>query len=85
MKRARRRLPITQLIFATLRDWGWVNHGTTIVDTSGERYVVHNQAGIVALRCLTQGQYDASDNDARAKDKTFESLDGIDHSKFRVE
>jgi hypothetical protein len=82
----RRFNPLDQETFAKVQLWGEVNPGTTLVDTSDNRYVVghQNEAGFLALRYLTEGRIDPSDKTARGKDKAFEVMDHIDHSKFRV-
>jgi hypothetical protein len=86
MKRKVSLPPIDQATFATLTMWGMVPAGTALNDTNGNGYRVGRQdeAGFLALWCLTSGRFDPDDKDARAKDKAFESMDGIDHAEFQV-
>ena len=79
--------PITdQQLFATVTVWGAVDAGTRLKDTDGNSYLVghQNESGFLALRSLTNGRYVPEDENARAKDLAFESLDHVDHSRFSI-
>ena len=61
--------------FGKIGEWGWVEPGTRVQDSKGNRYVVmkQNDAGFVALKNTSGGESTA-----------FESMDPINHEEFRV-
>jgi len=76
---------VDQKTFASIDMWGFVNPGTIIMDREGNRYTVGRQSenGFLALRYNFPGK-DPYDPQTRAKDLAFESLDQIDHSRFKA-
>jgi len=61
--------------FKEITNWGYVNPGTRIVDSSGNKYVVEpqNDAGFLRLQNISSGEH-----------KVFEAMDEIDHNEYRL-
>jgi hypothetical protein len=64
----------TKVGFSQIESWGYVEPGTQVCDSKGNRYVVtkQNDQGFLALKNCSGGESMA-----------FEVLDPIDHEEFQ--